>query len=89
MSAKTSYHNRKILDPFKHAVASLCVVAVLLLIVFLFATIGLLVVPALIVATLVFSLPVHVVLRLLGRRGFYTRNGHTYKWSLRAALDRV
>lgn len=64
------------------ALAMCCAIAVV------FGSVMIPVILGLIVLALVLTIPLHLILRICGRRGFYVRDGNKHTWTNTGAFQR-
>lgn len=89
MSTSIKFNGKEVQNPFARVLVALLVVVVIAIVLFLLVTVGLIVLPAIMLGLVVITLPLHIILKLSGRRGFYIREGDTHTWTLTGAFDRV
>ncbi len=94
MSTSIQFNGKEVRNPLLRVLV-VGIVVVLLVAVVVVMVVGIMIfMPALLiilgvaVALFILSIPVHIVLRLMGRRGFYVRKGNRFIWTNIGAFQR-
>lgn len=79
-----TYNGNQIRNPVARMAAGVLVAASLFLVI-----VGLALLPVVVLMGVFLSVPVHCILRLFGRRGFYVREGDRYVWTSVGATRKI
>jgi hypothetical protein len=89
MATSIKLSSKEIQNLFAQILVAQLVIATFAIVFIFLIPVGLIVLLAVMLGLGVITLPVHIILKHFGRRGFYARSGDTYSWTLRGAFDRT
>jgi hypothetical protein len=88
MSTSIKFNGKEIDNPIVRIVVVLFIFVFIVVIVALFGLMMPLIVLGVVALVAFLTVPLHLILRLCGRRGFYLREGSTRTWTNKGAFGR-
>jgi hypothetical protein len=88
MTPSIKLNGTEVQNPVARILVAMCAIAGVVALVSMLGFMIFPVILGLIMVTFIFTLPLHFILRLCGRRGFYIREGNIHSWKWKGAFNR-
>lgn len=88
MSVSIKYKGKEIEHPLARMLAFAFVTIFLVVLIAVFGFVVLPVTLGIVALVFILTIPLHFILKLCGRRGFYVREGNSHTWTASGAFDR-
>lgn len=88
MTTSIKFNSKEVQNPVVRILVAALVIICPVVLVAVFGFVVLPIILGLIVLAFVLIVPLHFILRLCGRRGFYVRGGNSHTWTITGAFQR-